>query len=257
MHSSLPRDVDFTKKLTPAELMQSIMVATASNTAFVAEMAHRYCALVEEQDTGKLQDQIAKLKKKLLVSDSEKSELQRRLQEAESKGEEAEATINSFKSALEEEQKRGEEVKKTQEQALESARTSAVEDFRRSEKFIGDLGQLTRPSFMLGFTSAIDEAAAHLPSEALESLRNNANYNENSKELCDRMAEGIQAGKNLAEVQEEFNKWLSELDEVFDEDGEEEAGSDVGEKPGGDGEQEGEGGGELRPGGEETGEQTT
>ncbi|XP_027165900.1 neurofilament light polypeptide-like [Coffea eugenioides] len=228
------------------------MVTTASQTAFVAEMTHRYCALIEEQDTGKLQDQIAKLKKKLVVSESEKSELQRRLQEAETKGEEAEATINSFKSALEEEQKKAEEVKKTHEQALESARTSAVEDFRRSETFIGDLGQLTRPSFMLGFTSAIDEAAVHLSSETLESLRNNANYNEDSKELCDRMADGIQVGRNLAEVQDEFNKWLSELDEVFEEDGGEDAGGDVGEKA--DEGHEGGGEGEPHPGGEETGE---
>ena len=128
------------------------------------------------------------------------------------------------------EQKRSEEAKKTHEQALESARTSAVEDFRRSETFLGDLGQLTRPNFMLGFTSAIDEAAAHLSSEALQSLKNSANYNEDSKELCDRMADGIQAGRNLAEIQDEFNKWLSELDEVFEEDGGGEAGGDVGEK---------------------------
>ena len=144
-------------------------------------------------------------------------------------------------------------AKKTHEQALESARTSAVEDFRRSETFIGDLGQLSRPSFMLGFTSAIDEAAAYLPSEALESLRNNASYNEDSKELCDRMAEGIQAGRNLAEVQDEFNKWLAELDEVFEEEGGEEVGGDVGEE--GAEEQEGEGEG-AHPDGEEAGEAT-
>nr|XP_027118412.1 neurofilament light polypeptide-like [Coffea arabica] len=208
------------------------MVTTASNTAFVAEMAHRYCELLEEQDTGKLQDQIAKLKKKQVVSESEKSELQRRLQEAETKEEEADATINSLSSALE---------------------RSRKEDFRRSETFIGDLGQLTRPTFMLGFTSAIDDAATHIPSEALESLRNSANYNEDSKELCDRMAEGIQAGRNLAEVQDEFNKWLAELDEVFEEEGGEEVGGDVGEE--GAEEQEGEGEG-AHPDGEEAGEAT-
>ena len=64
------------------------------------------------------------------------------------------------------------------------------------------------------------------------------------------MAEGIQAGRNLAEVREEFNKWLSEIDEVFDEDGGEEAEGDIGEKvveePGG--------GEEIHSGGEETGE---
>ena len=256
MQSTLPRDLDFTRKLTPAEMLQSVMVTTASNTAFVAEMAHRYCELLEEQDTGKLQDQIVKLKKKLVVSESEKSELQRQLKEAEAKGEEAEITTNSLRSALEEEQKRAEEAKKNHEQSLDSARTSAVEDFRRSETFIGDLGQLTRPSFMLGFTSAIDQAAAHLPSEALESLRNSAHYNEDSTELCDRMAEGIRAGRNLAEVQDEFNKWLSELDEAFEEERGEEAdvglGEGTGEVPGGNiGEEHGE---ELHPGGEEAGE---
>ena len=107
---------------------------------------------------------------------------------------------------------------------------------------------------MLGYTSAIDEAAVHLSSEALESLRNNANYNENSKKLCERMAEGIQVGRNVAEVQDEFNKWLSEFDEVVEEDGGEEDEGDVGEKA--DEGQEGGEGGELHPGGEAAGEAT-
>ena len=68
------------------------------------------------------------------------------------------------------------------------------------------------------------------------------------------MADGIQVGRNLAEVQDEFNKWLSEFDEVFEEDGGEEAGGDVGEKA--DEGQEGEGGGELHPGGKEAEGQT-
>ncbi|XP_027082016.2 uncharacterized protein [Coffea arabica] len=256
MHSTLSRDLEFMKKLTPAEMVQSLMVTTASNSAFVAEMAHRYCAMVEEQDTGKLQNQISKLEKKLAVSESEKAELQRQLKEAEAKGEEAEVTMNSLKSALEEEQKRGEEVKKSHEQALNSVGASAVDAFRRSESFTKDLGQLLTPSFMFGFTSGVDAAAAHLSSEALESLKDNAHYNEDSKELCDRMAEGIQNGRNLAEIQDEFNKWLSELDEVFEEGQGEEAevglGEGTGEVSGGNiGEEHGE---ELHPGGEEAGE---
>ena len=213
-------------------------------------MAHRYCALLKKQDTGKLQNQISKLEKKLVVSESEKAKFQRRLQYAETKEEEAETTINSLKSALKEEQKRGDELKKSHEQALEGAGASTVEAFRRSETFTRDLGQLIMPSFMFGYTSAVDEAAAHLSYEALESLQNTANYHEDSKELCDPMAEGFQAGRNLAEVRDEFNKWLSELNEVFEEDGGEEAGGDVGEKIG----KEHEGGGEFHPGGEETGE---
>ncbi|XP_027150498.1 neurofilament light polypeptide-like [Coffea eugenioides] len=247
MHSPLPRDLEFMKKLSPAEMVQSLMVSTASTSAFVAEMTHRYCALVEEQDTGKLQNQISKLEKKLAVSESEKAELQRQLKEAEAKGEEAEVTINSLRSALEEEQKRGDQVKKSHEQALNSVGASAVEAFRRSEAFTKDLGQLLTPNFMFGFTSGVDAAAAHLSSEALESLKNNDSYNEDSKELCDRMAEGLQAGRNLAEVQNEFNKWLSELDEVFEEGeeaGEDEAGGDIGE----------EHGEELHPGRGESGE---
>nr|XP_027075991.1 neurofilament light polypeptide-like [Coffea arabica] len=234
-------------------MVQNLMVTTASNSAFVAEMTHRYCALLEEQDSGKLQNQISKLEKKLAVSESEKAELQRQLKEAETKDEEAVATINSLRSALEEEQKRGDEVKKSHEQDLESAGASAVDAFRNSEGFTRDLGQLLAPSFMFGFTSAVEEAAAHLSSEALESLKDNANYNEDSKELCDRMAEGLQSGRNLSEVRDEFNKWLSELDEVFEEGQGEEAG---GEEAGGNiGEEQG--GGELHPGGEETGEKAT
>ncbi|XP_027155835.1 neurofilament light polypeptide-like [Coffea eugenioides] len=196
-------------------MVQSLMVSTASTSAFVAEMTHRYCALVEEQDTGKLQNQISKLEKKLAVSESEKAELQRQLKKAEAKGEEAEVTMNSLRSALEEEQKRGDEVKKSHEQALNSVGASAVEAFRRSEAFTKDLGQLLTPNFMFGFTSGVDAAAAHLSSEALESLKDNDSYNEDSKELCDRMAEGLQAGRNLAEGEEA---------------GEDEAEGDIGEE---------------------------
>ena len=100
-------------------------------------------------------------------------------------------------------------MKKSHEQAFEGAGASVVEAFRRSETFTKNLGELTMPSFIFGYTSAIDEIAPHLSSETLESFKNKAHYNENSKELCDRMAKGSQVGRNLAEIRDEFNKWLS------------------------------------------------
>ena len=64
------------------------------------------------------------------------------------------------------------------------------------------------------------------------------------------MAEGLQAGRNLAEVQAEFNKWLSEIDEVFEGVEEEETGEDAGgDEAGGDvGKEPGD---EVHPGGKE------
>ena len=90
--------------------------------------------------------------------------------------------------------------------SVKDAETSAVEALRRFEAFTKDLGELIMLSFMFSYTPAIDETAPHLSSEAFESLKNKANYNKDSKELCDRMAEGIQTGRNLAEVWDEFNK---------------------------------------------------
>ena len=71
---------------------------------------------------------------------------------------------------------------------------------------------------MFGYTSTIDEVASHLSAEDLESFKNKDNYNEDTKELCDRMAEDIQAGRSLVEVREEFNKWLSEIDQELEDD---------------------------------------
>ena len=64
-------------------------MATVSATTFVVEMARRYSDLLKEQDSGKIQDKIEKLEKKLAVSESEKTEFQNRLQQAEAKEEEA------------------------------------------------------------------------------------------------------------------------------------------------------------------------
>ena len=63
MLSNLPRDAEFTEKLTPHEVIQSLMVATASSTTFVPEMARQYNDMLEEQDSGKLQNKISKLEK--------------------------------------------------------------------------------------------------------------------------------------------------------------------------------------------------
>ena len=65
---------------------------------------------------------------------------------------------------------------------------------------------------MLGYTLAVNDAMPFLSSEQLESLQSAPYYNEDAKELCDRMAEGIQAGKDLAEVRAKFNKWLQEFE---------------------------------------------
>ena len=101
---------------------------------------------------------------------------------------------------------------------------TAVVSFRSSESFTRDFGELTRPSFMLGYTSAVNDATPFLYSEQLESFQSAPHYNEDAKELCDRMAEGIQVGRDLAEVRVEFNKWLQE----FELDGDDIEGGQVG-----------------------------
>mgnify|MGYP004718983739 FL=1 len=55
---------------------------------------------------------------------------------------------------------------------------------------------------MLRYTLALNKVAPFLSQEDLDSFKNKDNYNENAKKLCDRIAEGIQAGRNLAEIQE-------------------------------------------------------
>lgn len=134
-------------------------------------------------------------------------------------------------TALEEEKDRRVQEEQSTQAAIEKAGTSALEAFRKSEGFIKDLDEFTLPSFMFGYTSAIHYATPFLTPEQLESLHDKPNFNEDAKELCDRMAEGIQAGRDLAEVREEFNKWLSE----FDLDGAELHGEDDGADGGGGG----------------------
>ena len=79
-----------------------------------------------------------------------------------------------------------------------------MEAFRKSESFTHDLGEHTRPSFMFGYTSAVHDATPVLSPEQMESLQNASHYNEDAKELCNRMAEGIQTEKDLAEIRTEW-----------------------------------------------------
>ena len=78
---------------------------------------------------------------------------------------------------------------------------------------------------MFSYTSVINEVASLLSQEDLNSFKNNNSYNKDAKELCDRIVESIQAGKNLAYVRKEFNWWLSK----FELDAEEESGTEAGE----------------------------
>ena len=45
-------------------------------------------------------------------------------------------------------------------------------------------------------------------------LKNKPNFNDDAKELCVRIAEGIQSGRNLAEVREEFNREMEDFEQV-------------------------------------------
>ena len=108
--------------------------------------------------------------------------------------------------ALDEEKDRRAQEEQSAKEAIEKAGTLALEAFRRSEAFTRDLGELTLPSFMFGYTSVANDAAPFLSAEQLESLKNKLKFNEDAKELCDCVAEGIQAGRDLAEVREEFNQ---------------------------------------------------
>lgn len=66
--------------------------------------------------------------------------------------------------------------------------------------------------FIFGYTSAVNEVGPLLSFEDLDTFKSKDSYNEDAKELCDRVADGIQAGRNLSEVLKEFNRWLSEFE---------------------------------------------
>ena len=180
--------------------MQSASVSWASTTAFFAEITQRYTKLVEAyQPSSELQKKVTELEEKLKVAEQE-------CDKAEAAREQAEATKYSLMTALDEEKEMRTQKEQSAQEAIEKARTLALEAFHKSETLTRDLGEFTLPSFMFGYTSAVNDAAPFLTSEQLESLQNKPNFNENAKELYDCMAEGIQARKDVAEVRTEFNK---------------------------------------------------
>ena len=202
VHSVLPRDNTYARKLTPAELMQSASVSWASTSAFFAEMLQRYGHLMQTYEPpAELQKRITDLEEKLRATELERDK-------AEKGRKKAKIANNSLITALDEEKERKAQEEQSNKEAMDKAGVTAVEAFRKSESFTRDLGELTRPSFMLGYTSAVNDAMPFISSEQLESLQSASHYNEDAKELCDRMAAGIQAGRDLAEVRAEFNKWL-------------------------------------------------
>ena len=206
VHSVLPRANTYTRKLSPAELMQSASVSWASTTAFLAEMHQRFGHFVQTYESpDELHKRIADLEKQLRAAELERDK-------AELAKKKAEVANNSLVTALDEERGRRAQEEQSAKEAIDKVGVTAVEAFRKSEAFTHELGELTRPSFMFGFTSAVNEATPFLSPEQLESLQNASHYNENAKELCDRIAEGIQSGKDLAEVRAEFNKWLQEFE---------------------------------------------
>ena len=75
-----------------------------------------------------------------------------------------------------------------------------------------DLGELILSRFMFRYTLAINKVASLLSPEELDSFKNKINYNEDAKEFCNRIAEGIQTDKDLTEIREEFNRWPSEFE---------------------------------------------
>ena len=54
-------------------------------------------------------------------------------------------------------------------------------------------------------------------------MKDKASYNDDAKKLCDLMAEGIQVGRNLIEVREEFNLEMADFKLSTDD-----AGSELG-----------------------------
>lgn len=125
-------------------------------------------------------------------------------------------TINSLETAFEKEKKRRQEEEQSSREVIEKAGSTAVEAFRSSETFMKYLGELTLSSFMFGYTTTIQDAASFLTPEQLDVLKDKPNYNDDAKELCDRMANGIQFGRDLAEVREEFNREIAEFEQASD-----------------------------------------
>ena len=184
VHSSLLKDHSYTKKLTPSELMQSTSVAWASILAFLSELMQRYTNMLENQAPAELQDRVYALELKLKLAEEErklaeekKTQLRKeRLAEIE----QSKATVNSLKSALEEEKKRRLQEEQSTQAAINKAGSSAVEAFRSSETFTHDLGQLTLPNYMFGYTTAIKEVTPFLTTEQVDLFKDKASYNEDA-----------------------------------------------------------------------------
>ena len=205
-------------------------------------MYQRFGDFIETYESpAELQKKIADLEGKLKAAELARDK-------AEVAKKKAEVSNNSLITALDEEREKRAQEEQSSKVAIDTAGATAVEAFRKSESFIRDLGELTRPSFMFGYTSAMNEAASFLSPEQLESLQSASHYNEDAKELCDRVGEGIQAGKDLAEVRAESNKWLQE----FELDGDSAEGDQAG---GGEEEQQDAGQQDAEAGGETLGGQ--
>lgn len=73
VHSVLPRDNTYARKLTPGELMQSASVSWASTTAFLTELTQRYTRLVENyQPSSELEKKVVELEEKLKAIEQER-----------------------------------------------------------------------------------------------------------------------------------------------------------------------------------------
>ena len=73
VHSVLPRDSTYGRKLTPGELMQSASVSWASTTAFFAEMIQRYGHFMKNYEPpAEFQKKIANLEEKLRATELER-----------------------------------------------------------------------------------------------------------------------------------------------------------------------------------------
>lgn len=234
--SSLPWEHAFATRLNSDELMQSASVAWVSTSAFFSELMQMYTNMVENQPSSELLDKVSLLEKQLKLAEMERDQAFKQRDTAVVEVEQAETTMNFLKTALEEEKNKHFEEEQSSNEAIDKAGSSAVEAFSTSEAFMCDLGELTLPSFKFDYISTIQDAAPHLTSEQLDLLKDKDNYNEDAKDLCDHIVEGIQAGKNLTKVREEFNSEMANFEPNPE-------GSGVGEETGTG---EGEGLAEMR-----------
>lgn len=127
--------------------------------------------------------------------------------EARSEKDEALVSANSFWTMLAEEQTYAE--KRVKSSKVEG-RVEAV------KRFFSDQQKLAAPTFMLGFTKAVDEVVPLLSKEQKSNFLEHENYNPMASWLVDMTAEGIQQDRNLDEVMAKFNVEL-ELSALIDE----------------------------------------